>query len=342
MTTLTVDRAAVDSLGVRDERGREIRTVQVDPERAELVTWAFQVFASGQWTTTQLHRELVRRGLTTPPSPSRPSKPIGLSSVHRILTNPYYKGDIRYKGATFKGTHEAIVPREVWYQVQSVLDAHKSAADATQIHDHYLKGTVYCGQCGSRLIICQTRNRHGSIYPYFVCSGRHGGSGDCTRQAVLIEDVERLIEGYYDRIQISGETRQSVAGMMHAQFDQLMAADTQELSRLASDRDRLDDERTKLLQAHYAGAVPLDLLKKEQARIGAELENTLPRGRTWRTRSVCWRTSLASIAAVTMRTVGFATRRSSPRSTLMTTANRASPISSPTTRCAIPRSRRTP
>lgn len=68
--------------------------------------------------------------------------PIGLSSVHRILTNPYYKGDIRYKGATYKGTHEAIVSREVWYQVQSVLDSHKSAADATQIHDHYLKGTV--------------------------------------------------------------------------------------------------------------------------------------------------------------------------------------------------------
>ena len=66
------------------------------------------------------------------------------SSVHRILTNPYYKGDIRYKGATYKGRHEAIVPREVWYQVQSVLDSHKSAADATQIHDHYLKGTVYC------------------------------------------------------------------------------------------------------------------------------------------------------------------------------------------------------
>ena len=52
--------------------------------------------------------------------------------MHRILTNPYYKGDSRYKGATYKGSHEAIVPREVWYPV---LDAHKSAADATQIHD---------------------------------------------------------------------------------------------------------------------------------------------------------------------------------------------------------------
>ena len=59
--------------------------------------------------------------------------------------------------------------------------------------------------------------------------------------------------------------------MLHAEFDRLMASETKELARLTTDRDRLDDERVKLLQAHYAGAVPLDLLKQEQARIGAEL-----------------------------------------------------------------------
>ena len=35
---------------------------------------------------------------------------------------------------------------------------------------------------------------------------------------------------------------------------------------------RLLDERAKLLEAHYAGAIPLDLLKTEQNRIGSELD----------------------------------------------------------------------
>ena len=34
---------------------------------------------------------------------------------------------------------------------------------------------------------------------------------------------------------------------------------------------RLDDERKKLLEAHYAGAVPLDLLKTEQKRLSHEI-----------------------------------------------------------------------
>lgn len=115
----------------------------------------------------------------------------------------YCKGYIRYKGATYKGTHEAIVPREVWYQVQAVLGTHRSAADATQIHDHYLKGTVFCGQCGYRLLVSNAKNHQGKIYPYFVCSGRQSGQVDCTRQAMLIEDVEHLIEDYYKRVQIT-------------------------------------------------------------------------------------------------------------------------------------------
>ena len=260
------------NVGVRDEHGREVRTVEIDPERGKLVAWAFMVYASGEWTTNQLHTELTARGLRTPATPRRPSRPMGKSSIHRMLTNPYYKGDVRYQGVTYKGTHQPLVPPEVWYQVQTVLQTHRSAADASQVHDHYLKGTVFCGQCGSRLLVCNSKNRHGNVYPYFVCAGKHSGRGSCTRQAMLIEEVERLIEGHYETVQVSAATRQAVAEHLHDQFDQLMASESDALADLTKERARLEEERVKLLQAHYAGAIPLDLLKKEQDRITAYLE----------------------------------------------------------------------
>lgn len=230
------------------------------------------VFASGDWTTSQLHHELVARGLTTAASPRRPSRPIGKSSVHRMLTNPYYKGSVRYQGVTYAGVHEAIVPNEVWDQVQTVLGTHRSAADATQVHEHYLKGTVFCGQCGSRLLVCNAKSSQGTIYPYFVCASRHGGRGTCTRQAMLIEQVERLVERFYVKVQIDPETIEAVSGMIHARFDEMMAEGAAELADLASRRTQLEGEQQKLLQAHYAGAIPLDLLKREQDRITASLE----------------------------------------------------------------------
>lgn len=179
---------------------------------------------------------------------------------------------VRYQGVTFAGAHEALVPNEVWDQVQTVLGTHRSAADATQVHEHYLKGTVFCGQCGSRLIVCNAKSSQGTIYPYFVCGSRHGGRGDCTRQAMLIEHIERLVEQFYDHVQISAETKHALSSMLHARFDEMMSEGAAELADLASRRTQLEDEQEKLLRAHYAGAVPLELLKREQDRIMASLE----------------------------------------------------------------------
>ena len=60
---------------VNDE-GREVRTVEVDTDRATLITWAFTAYASGNWTLKGLVGELEQRGLTTRPTPRTPSRPI--------------------------------------------------------------------------------------------------------------------------------------------------------------------------------------------------------------------------------------------------------------------------
>ena len=44
--------------------------------------------------------------------------------------------------------------------------------------------------------------------------------------------------------------------MLHHEFDRLMAAETEELERLTTNRDRLESEQDRLMQAHYADAIP--------------------------------------------------------------------------------------
>src|SRR5699024_9904873 len=52
-----------------------------------------------------------------------------------------------------------------------------------------------------------------------------------------------------------------------SEFDRLHQVAKQEAQGYKAERGALRDERTKLMQAHYAGAVPLDLLASEQDRI---------------------------------------------------------------------------
>ncbi len=189
-----------------------------------------------------------------------------------MLTNPYYKGDVTYKGVTYAGTHQPIVPIEVWYRVQTVLSAHNSAGDRRRRHDHYLKGTVYCGACGSRLMISNARSASGNIYPYFVCAGRHAKRTHCTRPAILVDKMEQLVADHYKTIQIPPDVRHAMLGMLDEEFAALHASSETERHQLTVERDRIQDQRRASLQAHYAGALPLDLLKEEQDRLARQLD----------------------------------------------------------------------
>ena len=263
-------------LGYRNARiinadGREVRTIELDPERADLIRWAFEAYATGEWTLTGLLQELEARGLTNTPTPKYPVRPVRPSHLYMILTHPYYKGDVVYKGATYPGRHPRLVSAATWNKVQAVLAEH-GPGEKQRVHRHYLKSSVYCGGCGSRLIITNARNRYGTLYPYYVCVGRHQKRTDCTRKALLVSVIEELIEDFYADVALSPDLRHDIELTLTEEFEASQRAIERKAKELVAQKQRLTNERARLLQAHYANAIPLDLLKTEQERITDKLD----------------------------------------------------------------------
>jgi hypothetical protein len=99
---------------------------------------------------------------------------------------------------------------------------------------------------------------------------RHLKRNDCTQQAIRIDEVEALIEDHYKTVQPRQQTLDDLKALILeevvTQRDHAAAERGQQERRLRG----LQEERHKLLQAHYAGAIPLDLLKTEQDRITRE------------------------------------------------------------------------
>ncbi len=264
-------RAPVGYLNVRrtNEHGREIRTVEVDPERAPLIGWAFEQYATGEVSVAALLRDLTARGLTTVPSPKRPSKPLGKATFYALLTNPYYAGVIRYKGALHPGAHEPIVEPALFDKVQSLLKARNARATRHVRHAHHLKGLLHCGTCGSRMLLDFATNPRGTTYAYFVCSGRASKKTSCTRRAVPVAVAERLVADSYASITISETDYRDLTAKVDAAFDKRSAGRDQEFTDLTANRARLEAESDKLLAAHFADAIDLPTLKRHQDRIRA-------------------------------------------------------------------------
>ena len=255
---------------ITTKNGQEARIVVVDEVRGPLVAWAFAAYASGEWTLRRLAEELTLRGLTTVPTASLPEKPVTVQLLSKVLHNPFYVGEVVYQGVHYAGSHEPLVDRATYETVQTLL-ATRVNGERTVKHAHYLKSTIYCGICGSRLIVTNVKPR-GVVYEYFVCLGRHSKKQpQCSFRATLAEQIEDEIVRLYDRVALRPGQRAVLETALQRQLAMLVAESTQRLTEAKTVRRRLDRERDKLLQAHYADAIPLDVLKREQSRISREL-----------------------------------------------------------------------
>lgn len=268
----TPSRAPIGYLNVRQQTddGREFRTIVIDPERASHVAWAFEAYATGGWSVAQLVAELEKRGLRTRPTPARPATAPTVTSLHRVLTNPYYKGVVTMNGAQHAGSHEPLVSVTTWNAVQRLLKARRSG-ERSRIHTHYLKSMVYCFNCHRRLIVHKARSQSGRIYDYFVCSGRQSGAPRCTQSALPIASVEHRIEDTYSAIEVDDRRRRQIEQVHQLRVASDAYVREQRCVELEERSTFLASRQEKLLDLYYSDGIARETLIKEQKKLSKEL-----------------------------------------------------------------------
>jgi len=194
--------APIGYLNVKDlVAGRQVARIVPDPERAPLVTVAFEHYATGEWTLQRLATELGHQGLTNRGRRDRPVKPITWQGLAKILANPVYIGIVCWGGVEHPGLHEPLTTPEVFRRVQELLAARSVRGTRERKHPHYLKGVLHCGVCGRRLSIQHSKGR----YTYFFCLGqKNDPAGTCRERYIAADDLEAQVEQLYTAIQLPG------------------------------------------------------------------------------------------------------------------------------------------
>lgn len=248
--------------------GREIRTVEIDPERAPLVKLAFTLYATGQYALSDLAAILEARGLRSRPTRSQPSgSPMGVNRLSTMLKNDYYVGVVRYAGKSYRGRHEPLIDEKAFEEVQGMLSAQRQSGERSWRHHHYLRGSVVCGECGGRLFFSRVRG-NGGIYDYFLCRGRQ--QGVCSQTHHRAEAVEQAVELHYATVQLTRQRRELIRQAVRQQLEGLAELAGKELGRARVELTRLEREERKLLAAHYADRISEALFTEEEARIRRE------------------------------------------------------------------------
>lgn len=138
------------------------KKLEIDIEKAQIVKSIYEDFLNG-YSLNQINNKLQFSW--------------GSKQVKRILTNPTYKGYIRYGTRTnrkqnnreafiVKGWHEAIIPEDQWEKVQELYKALNRKAPSVKLT--LLSGLLKCKECGNNYV----RKRGGSYDKnlYYGCN----------------------------------------------------------------------------------------------------------------------------------------------------------------------------
>ena len=177
---------------------KDCHKLVIDPYAAGIVRTMYEMAASGQSHGTILEwlnsndivppmRYLYSKGLTTENSKGAKTKWWSLRAVRDTLRNRMYCGDMvqgkkRMEGAVqvtlpqsewtiTENTHEAVVSRELFAEVQKFWDKPKGEKEPYykgENTEDIFRGKIFCGDCGSQMF----RKRTGDRTYSYLCTKR--------------------------------------------------------------------------------------------------------------------------------------------------------------------------
>ncbi len=281
----TTGRAKLGYLNVRkDFEGRLVNTIAVDHKRAPIIQWAFEQYATGEYSVVALQQALTDQGLTTRRTANHPERSLSRNQLSCILRDPYYVGMVTFKGETFPGRHEPLVSAEVFERVQRVLEARMRPNQRDIVHNHFLRGMLHCGRCNAvgrdhQLVYTQAKNRAGQYYEYYLCRGRQERQCDLPHLPVahLAEAVFREVS----ILRLTDQQAELLRSEVKAHLERQLVSTREVNLRLRKELASLDLKEERLLDLVADASISssklgdrMNDLKVRRLAINQQLERT--------------------------------------------------------------------
>ena len=151
-----------------------------DKERTPYIRQAFELYATGRYSLSQIVNKLYEDGLR-----SKTGNKVYKAKIHTILRNPFYYGVMRQQGEDFQGNHDPIIPKSVFDKCQQVTQG--VSKPRNKKHKFLLRGLCKCAECGCSITAENQRSNY-----YYRCTG---GRGNCEQKRKYLreEKVENQI-----------------------------------------------------------------------------------------------------------------------------------------------------
>ncbi|HLG19618.1 MAG TPA: recombinase family protein [Bdellovibrionota bacterium] len=234
------------------------RKIVVDPIEGPRVRRLFETYASGRVRLNDLRDQAHEWGMK-----SRTGKPLHRSHIHVMLSNAFYFGLLKHAGEVYQGTHEPMVSKDLFDQVQSVLHRLGRTHFSRKHHFPFL-GLAKCVTCDGGITAERQRGHH-----YYRCSRKRGR---CTEPYLREESFADQIQRAIAAVALPDDTFQKMLAALAKEQE----ASSQPIEKLkAETRETVGDISKKLdrlLDAHLDETIEkAEYLSKKELLLNEKL-----------------------------------------------------------------------
>jgi site-specific DNA recombinase len=251
-------------------RDKDTKLLVPDLVKAAVVRRIFNLYAEGKLGTTAIARTLETEG-----APAPRKQGWSPNALQLILTNPAYKGLVRWNGDIHPGLHEPLVDDDTFEKAQEILRRRSENASLRRGNptDFLLSGLLRCHHCGRAYVGTSAHGRSGR-YTYYACSTRYKyGPAKCTGERIPQDRLEaavltQLAELYRDS-QLIEQALAETAKATDSERPQL----EEQLTSTRAEITRIEQQLERYFQAFEDGQLAADLFQDRIREHRDRLEN---------------------------------------------------------------------
>lgn len=228
------------------------RLIETNETEAANVRYMFQLYAYGNCTIDGIVRRFHDEGVIY-----RPDKPKWKrTSVHNMLNDRAYIGEIQYKGNWYPGKHDVLIDRATWDRVQVLLGNRQQVT-------HWLVfagDLIDCGFCGHKITgeIKTKQTKSGPReYIYYRCTKYNKPGHPRTR--IKEADFDAQVLAFFDKIRIDDDSVRDWFRAVLASKTKDSQAETKAMrTELQRQSTLLADQQDRLLNLRIDGQIDDD------------------------------------------------------------------------------------
>lgn len=268
-----MSKAPVGYLNIRTSDGKA--TVIVDNERAPIIQKLFEQYATGLYSVKDMMKKCKEWGLVNRSS----GKAVNTSTIHRILNNRFYIGEMLYKNQWYKHNYETLIAPALFKTCQDIMHGRKPEEPKhfkTTEKPFIFRGLITCGECGCMISSDRKTKPSGKEYVYLKCSHF---KGNCNNPQVNENVVLQQIEDELKNLSVPQEIMSHLRSDMEKIINRQNEAHNREVKTIRKKYDDCQNKikrlRSLLLEGHISPEEYRDMnedLKNEQYELEGKSE----------------------------------------------------------------------